>query len=424
MADNDLFAVALSNRPPTPPAHPPTNVPTATWGPIHAKRKRTALGAVVVFVAALVACLLAYAALTVPGAWFPPGSPKSWTASALTLARGTGQLVGDELVVTAPGADDLVVVTVPADLRSSDCAVIAWIGVDVSDMAMASLLWRTDRASKRLNQAQVHVESGHLMPVLVTKDPAWVGRITGLALAIRGPLSQPLRLRGVVAKPLGLMDTLRDAASEWFAFEGWTGASINTVIGGADNQDLPLPLLLAVAVGVAGGIVMLIHRLRPASFAMTTAGLIVAFFLASWLLLDMRWTWNLVRQVGKTTKEFAFETTDEKHNTAEDAALYAFVNRARKVLPAEPARIIVFADADYYRGRAAYYLYPHNVYFEPRRNVLPQARMLRPGDWLLVYQARGIQYDAAQQKLRWNGAETISAEFKMAGPGGALFLIR
>src|SRR5262245_21205873 len=129
-ADNDLFAVALSNRPPTPAAHPTTNVPTATWDSIPTKRKRTALGAIVVFVAALVACLFAYAALTVPGAWFPPGSPKSWTASALTLVRGTGQLVGDELVVTAPGADDLVVVSMPAELRSSDYAVIVWIGVD------------------------------------------------------------------------------------------------------------------------------------------------------------------------------------------------------------------------------------------------------------------------------------------------------
>ena len=414
--------MALSNRPLTPPASPPTNALTATSDPVPATR--TALGAAVVFVAALAACLLVYAALTLPGAWFPPASPKAWTASDLTLVRGTGQFVGDELVVTAPGADDLVLVRAPAELRSSDYAVIAWIGVDVSDMAMASLLWRTDYASERLNRAQVHVESGRLMPVIVTKDPAWLGRVTGLALAIRGPLSQPLRLRGVVAKPMGLMETLRDRASEWFAFEGWTGASINTVVGGADIQDLRLPLLLAVTIAVAGGIVALIRRLRPAALAMTTAGLIVSFFLASWLLLDMRWTWNLVRQVGKTTKEFAFETTDEKHSTQEDAALYAFVNQARKVLPAEPARIIVYADADYFRGRAAYHLYPHNVYFEPRRNVLPQARMLRPGDWLLVYQARGIQYDAVQQKLRWNGTETISAEFKMAGPGGALFLIR
>jgi hypothetical protein len=338
--------------------------------------------------------------------------------------RGTGQIVGDELAVSAPDADGITLVSVPAELRSSDYAVIAWVGVDFSDKSLVSVLWRSDYQPGQIHFAQVRVESGRLMPVAVSKNPAWVGRITGLALAIRGPLPQPVRIRGVVAKPMGLVETLHDRTSEWLAFEGWTGTSINTVTGGADIQDLPLPLLLGVAVAVAAGIVALARRVRPGAFGMSTAALAAAFFLAAWLLLDARWTWNLMRQVSATAKEFAFETADEKHSTEEDAALYAFVARARKVLPAEPARIVVVSDAHYFRGRAAYLLYPHNVYAEPRSNVLQPARMFRPGDWLLVYQRRGIQYDAAQQKLRWDGGETVSAELALADAGGALFRIR
>ena len=37
---------------------------------------------------------------------------------------------------------------------------------------------------------------------------------------------------------------------------------------------------------------------------------------------------------------------------------------------------------------------------------MPPPAALRPGDWVLVYQRRGVQYDAAQQPLRWGTGDT------------------
>jgi hypothetical protein len=108
----------------------------------------------------------------------------------------------------------------------------------------------------------------------------------------------------------------------------------------------------------------------------------------------------------------------------EDAQLFAFVERALQVLPSRPVRIFVAADAHYFRGRAAYHLYPHSVFFDPRSNELQWADQLRPGDWLLVYQQRGIQYDASRQMLRWPTGRTTSAELKLLEPGAALFRMR
>jgi hypothetical protein len=84
----------------------------------------------------------------------------------------------------------------------------------------------------------------------------------------------------------------------------------------------------------------------------------------------------------------------------------------------------VAADVNYFRGRAAYHLYPHSVYFDARSNELQWTDALRPGDWLLVYQRRGIQYDASRQLLRWETGRTTSAELKLVEPGAALFRIR
>ena len=51
---------------------------------------------------------------------------------------------------------------------------------------------------------------------------------------------------------MGAIELLRDRVGEWLAFERWNGASINTITGGADVQDLPLPALLATVVLLSG----------------------------------------------------------------------------------------------------------------------------------------------------------------------------
>jgi hypothetical protein len=49
---------------------------------------------------------------------------------------------------------------------------------------------------------------------------------------------------------------------------------------------------------------------------------------------------------------------------------------------------------------------------------------MRPGDWILVWQRPGIQYDPAQHKLRWDGQQIVSAEAKLVGDGAALFVVQ
>jgi hypothetical protein len=64
------------------------------------------------------------------------------------------------------------------------------------------------------------------------------------------------------------------------------------------------------------------------------------------------------------------------------------------------------------------------VWFEPFNDVMPSPAWLRPGDWLLVYQRRGVQYDAAQKSLRWDNGPPVTAELKLLEPGAALFQVR
>lgn len=379
--------------------------------------------ALLLLTASVVACLAIYLVITVPGKWFASAGEKPIGAQELTMARGAGQLVNGELVITAADATGLALVSAVTSLRSTDYPAVEWRVSDIPQSVSVRLLWRSDYAPEKLNTAPIAIEGGRALATIVAGNPAWIGRITGLALGIQGNVTQPIRVQGVVAKPMGLADVVRDRAREWFAFEHWSGTSINTVSGGSDVQPLPLPFLLACAVALATLAAFAIDHWRPGILGLRGGAFAVAVFVIAWFVLDARWTANLVRQEKATAQQFAGKDLTARHLSGEDAPLFAFIEHARRVLPKEPVRIFIASDADYFRGRAAYHLYPHSVYFDPRSNELPPATELKPGDWLLVFQRRGMQYDPAHQMLRWDG-QTRAAELKLVEPGGALFLIR
>lgn len=394
--------------------------PARTKAPTQFSPSRIAL----LFGGSLVACLIVYLAIAMPGRWFSSARDQTYSAPQLMVSRGAAELVGDDLVVARTAQDGNAVISVNTDLRAVDYPVVAWLASNVPDNAKVALLWRTDVEPSRLNTRPLDIGSGRVLPLDVHADPHWLGRILGLALVIQGPLDAPIRVRGVTAKPSDALETLRDRAREWFAPESWNGATINTVSGGAELQSLPLPLLLACGIAVAVGVSVVAVRRRIRSALPAIAMLAIALALASWFILDARWLANIARHTDDTAHRYAGKDERDKHLAADDGALFAFIDKALRVMPDDRARVFVVADADFFRGRAAYHLYPHNVWFDPYHNALPPADKLRAGDWLVVFQRRGVQYDAALHRVRWDGNVTVPAELKLLDHGNALFEIQ
>ena len=380
-----------------------------------------ALGALAVSV---LVCVVGYLVLAAPGAWIGGARPLQWTASELSIKRGTGELTGAGLVLTAPDPTGTVVVSLPTSLRSQDYLLIAWDAVGIPDGVEATLLWRNDYQPARVFSRSLSVEAGRIAPALVAREPNWIGRVDGLALLLRGPFTEPIIVHGAVAKPMTPTQVLGDRVREWLAFEPWNGASINNLTGGADTQNLPLPVLAAALVGFAALAYAALARWRPRALGPSLGVVVAAFFVGAWIIVDARWQWNLLRQVNITREQYAGKSWRERHLAAEDGPLFAFIEKARAKLPAPPVRVFMVADTHYFRDRGAYHLYPYNVYFDPWRNTMPPPSAMRPGDYVVVYQRKGIQYDAAQQLLRWDGLAPVAAELVLLDAGAALFRIR
>ena len=376
------------------------------------------------WLAAMVVCILAYLAFAVPGNWFPAAAVKTWSPRELSVVKGAGEIVDGALRVGRTDGEGQALVVATGEFRARDFAAIEWDVAGATALTDFRLVWRSDYAPQKLIAIPIRVDSNRLLPVDVTNQPDWLGRITFLGLLARGPLPEPLRVRAVSAKPMGALGVLGDRVREWMTFERWTGTSINVVSGGGDTQLLPLPLLLAGATVLTGIVVWIVLRIRRRPGAAELAGWLAAMFVASWFVLDARWMWNLARQSRETVALYGNKDWREKHLVGEDAPLFAFIEKVRASLPAQPARVIVAADENYFRNRAAYHLFPHRVQYDPLGNVLPGPAQLRPGDWMVVYQRRGVAYDPKAGLLRWDGGAPVKAQLKLVENGSALFLIQ
>lgn len=398
-----------------PPAAPPVVPPRPD--------RRAIYVVALLLVVALVALLAAYLAITIPDAWFSAARAKTFDAHAIAVAVGTGAIDEDALAVT-PDASGTIIVTVTVAFTAGDYPGVAWRLTGLPPGTEARLLWRSEARPGRTFSFAIPQEADRLAPVVVSRDQNWIGPLNGLALALRLPTPEQVRITSVTVDPMTMSSQLAGRLRDWTTFEPWSGASINTVVGGADLQELPLPVLLGLAVLIATGAAVALARWRPAWIGAQLPLALILAFMAAWLVLDLRWQVNLARQVVVTGKTYAGKDWREKHLAAEDGPLFEFIEKVRAKLPAAPARVFMAAEAHYFRGRGAYHLYPHNVYFDPWTNTLPAATALHSGDYVVVYQRRGIQFDAAQGFLRWDGGPPIAAEPVIVEPGAALFRIR
>ncbi len=337
------------------------------------------------------------------------------------MSRGRAAQHGDALIVTPADASNIIIAAIGSQIRSDSYPVIAWSASDVPADANVRLLWRSDYRPEKLSAVAIPVVSGHLAAVTLAGNPDWIGNISGLALAIQLEDARAVRIEGIAAIPMGIVGVLRQRATEWFTLEPWTNTSINTVSGGADMQALPLPALLTAGVVLGAALwLALAWRMKHASaFPIALA----AMFVAAWMLADVRWATNLVRDARLTIAEFAGKDAHERRLAATDGPLYAFIERVRAKLPEGPVRVFMASDNEYFRGRGAYHLYPRNVYFDPFSARIPDPALMHAGDYLVVYQRRGIQYDAANLHLRWDEHPPLKAEVVLVEPGAALFRI-
>ncbi len=228
---------------------------------------------------------------------------------------------------------------------------------------------------------------------------------TRCRLVLRGQPAAEVTLAPIGWHPVTLLTRLRGAWDDWTAFRPWGLASINfhTAVVQTWHGLSPNVLIgvLFVLVGLAG-----YWRWR--------SRFLLWWMLACWLALDLPWQWRLLEQVEATRDRFAGVAAEARPGVGEDAALWAFAERARSLLPAE-SRILVASASDYRGMRMAYYLYPLNVYWRRGGPELPGSSGVRAGEYIVVVQPTQVRGEPEAGQLvlgsqRWNVRPLLEAD--------------
>jgi len=352
--------------------------------------------------------------------------PVVLTGAELQLAAGQGEHTAAGLQIRQPDAQGLSVVQGPVQ-RMVRAALYPHLSWQVEGLAPGSemrLAWVTLAEPRTVRERLLPAQAAG--SVDLGTDPHWRGRIAMMGLMVRGPLAEPLLVQRLELRPVtrGSVGLWRWAVGEWSELEDWSQRSIN-YIAGAPLDALFYPVLVvALWVGLSVVLYILLAWPAPASRGWKPYA---ALFLLGWLVLDLRWQWDLSQRVQQTEARFAGKSGDEQRLAATDGDLYRFLLDVRRHLPETPVRIfIVSADpaenTTYEAGRARYHLLPHNGYAGLSRP--PDARVAVENSYVLILSpVPGIRYDRNAQVLEWENGQ-LPVELRYVAPAGALFRVR
>lgn len=172
------------------------------------------------------------------------------------------------------------------------------------------------------------------------------------------------------------------------AFEGFHTYTINRLYGGPRETALPVGLIAALWVGIAALLWLGWRGLRRRPITLAPLGLMI---LVGWLVLDLRWQWDLWQQLDLTRQQFAGHSAEQKRLREQPrfaALTYQLAVAALERTADDPdQRYFIVSPNRYWRYRVAYFLYPRNVAV-----ALVGSEALRPGDYMVLFQEPRLQY--------------------------------
>ena len=342
----------------------------------------------------------------------------------LQVVAGQGQPTPTGLAIRQPGPQGVAVVQAPVQrmVRAALYSHLSWRVRGLAPDRRLHLAWVTlaePRKSRELTLPPARPDG--IGELDLRAEPHWQGRIAALGLIVPGPFPQPLLLDRLELRPASLTfgDLLHWAWEEWTSFEDWSQRSINYTAGAPLDALFPPVLMVALWVSFGG---MLYALLDPPRRRKLTP--YAALFLLGWLVLDLRWQWDLRLRLEQTVERFASKNEEDRRLAALDGDLYRFLLEVRQYLPERPVRLfIVSADPHGFRaGRARYHLLPHNGYAGFSR--VPHVGEARAGDYVLILSPlNGVGYNRSSQALEWQGGR-LPAEMLYVAAAGALFRVR
>lgn len=364
------------------------------------------------------------------------------------LARGQGETSATALSILGGGPERISLIQAKLPLANArDWHRLSW---DLSGLAPSqdvSLVWVSSRQPRQRSLTPAELAAGELR---LAGHPDWQGPIPNWGLLIRGEQQGPLLLRrlslhqGVPTPWQAVAPLLEDWRGDQDARSGWTPTSFNFEAGATRGRWLTPVSAVALWVGTSLGLWWLLGLAASTSPTLVTApqspGIsaysgslassgsgdsstsaasprsradslhlvrreravaLAVLVLVGWLLLDLRWQWNLAARLQDTSERFGQPGPGLAPLSQDEVPVLRALEQLRRHLPKEPARIFILTEdpRGFRANRLGYHLLPHRLHLG--LTDLPAPAKVRPGDLLLVLQplTATLRHEAPTRRL-------------------------
>lgn len=314
----------------------------------------------------------------------------------MVLRRGEGYLEGTKLVVTNFDEQQRIrIISQQVSFRAEDMPFMAWTFSKFSPRTGVWVAWVTRQDPSHLNMMPAILPLDSTAVYRMKGHPDWKGDIVALGFGFDGQMYNSFVLDSIDVKPYSISLMLESIMDECVAFEGWTLKSINFIKGDAV---LIRPVsLVFIWVVAASGIYFLCRQREGKKYWIS----IIALFSFGWLLLDVLWQINLLRQNYLSYQLYADKSLHEKRLTGSDHLLFIFAENIKKHIPNTKVRVFltgkgILGNIVYEQPRLQFFLMPYNVsYFENHYAIYAPdidrydyryniGRFVQAGDYILV----------------------------------------
>jgi len=251
----------------------------------------------------------------------------------------------------------------PVSIQANQQRVLAYNWQPPKMPQEAAFFWR--RSDEPQNVLRTEITAAGTNQIDLSTEPDWKGEITEIGFLLAGVNGEAIEVGDITLIPDSLDTRLQLTWRAWTTFEEWSQQSINFLHGGDYRQLVALPLLVFAWLLVTLVFYWLItaakNSVNPIRLQ-TTAGML---FLLAWLLLDIRWTTNNIRQMQASLQTQWQADDQQRSSNTLDGDIFQYIQKLKiDVLGNQPARILIIGDEnaiDYYLYRAKYHLLPHSV---------------------------------------------------------------
>jgi len=292
-----------------------------------------------------------------------PGEAQSYPITDFKFAFGSGIPLSNSMRVDKFANGYALLSSGPVSIQADQQRVLGYIWQPPKMPQEAAFFWRRSDNPQNVLRSEISLAGAHQIDL--STEPEWKGEITEIGFLIAGVNGEAVEVGNITLIPDSLNTRLQLTWRAWASFEEWSQQSINFLYGGDYRQIVALPLLVAAWLLLTLMLFWLFARFGKSVNSqqmLTTAGMI---FLLAWVLLDIRWASNNIRQIQLSIQTHAQTDDQQISSTALHGDLYQYIQRLKtEVLGDEPARILIIGDentADYYLLRAKYHLLPHSV---------------------------------------------------------------